>query len=281
MDPLDIGNAAISTVGATVVATVDWISIISLFCVRVMTISRAIFHPIFFGTFLLAFFVYAWFRMEQIAEQKRLEANSRILLKKSSDTRKSLLQYTNEVNGRLFHGNGFLDVLKSMKSKGRIPLKMAKVCQPVVNAPEAKILWESSAIRIRNIPRTTVEHLKLFEHIRSVSTISIKDATQVCSQGGVGYWKDPKRKFFAKEKSVFVSFNFHDSTNFFALYTDSEKFKRLCSLSTAKFLAYHRINEEGRTITFDSVIEDVRFADAIFFNAVCLLICHAQLVDNN
>jgi hypothetical protein len=275
MDPWQLGNLAVSTVGSTVVGTADGISLAVSCYWRILQISRAIFNPLYFGTALLIIFIYAWFRMEHIAERKRLEANSRILLKKSSDTGPSLLDYSHEMNGKLFAENGVLDVINSMLSKGRKPLKMAQICQPVVNPTEAKILWESAAIRIRNIPNVGGDYLKLFEDIRSNSTLSVKDAASVASHGGIGHWRDPKKRIFSKEHTVYLSFNFHDATNFLGIYSESLRFKRMCSLSLDDFLHYKKIDTNTLTITFRGV-EEVRFHDITFFYAVCLLICHGQ-----
>jgi hypothetical protein len=274
MDFVSYGADAVNVAGAVMENAMHFLTIMAAVMCRSWEISRAIFNPLYFGFIFLAGFTYAWFRMEQIAESKRLEANSRILLKKSSDKRIPLVQYTDTINGKLFAINNFMDIIKSMFSKGKTPLKMAPICQPVVRPSEANVLWESSYVRVKTVPVQDKERLHLFEYIRKTSTLSIRDATQIVAHGGLGYWAS-KKGFFHKERTVFLAFNFHDSVNFFAIYADANKLKRLCSVSTEQFFESSKVDTQNDSISFEK-IENIRFHDSIFFNAVCLLLCHSE-----
>jgi hypothetical protein len=266
MDPVLLGSNAVYNAIETIVVVPSLLS-------RIIATTRAIFNPLYFGFGFLILFIYAWYRMEKIAEAKRLNANSRILLKKSSDARISLLQYTDRTNGKLIGTNSVTDVLKSMSSKGKIPLQMAPLCQPVIRQSDPNVLWESSIVRIQPVPVTEGDKPALFEQIRSSCTMSIKDATQIISHGGVGYWM-PKKGVFSKEQTVYISLNFHDPVNFMGLYADSNRLKRLCSVSLKDFLDFKLVDIHQRIMKFQA-IENVRFHDAPFFNATCLIACHS------
>ena len=274
MEVLSFGTSAISVVGTVLENVVSILMMLIAVIQGTWDITRAIFNPLYFGFIFLGGFTYAWFRMEQIAEAKRVEANSRILLKRSSDRRIALVQYTDMINGQLFSENSFMDILKSMASKGKTPLKMASICQPVVRPSEPYVLWESAYVRIKTLPLHEKHRLQLFDYIRSTSTLSIKDATNIVSHGGLGYWY-PKKGFFHKEHTVFLALNFHDSTNFFGLYADSHLLKRLCSVSAQNFFNVPKVDTNKSTISFEGV-DNIRFHDPIFFNALCLLICHSE-----
>lgn len=265
MDPVVIGP---------ILNALDTIVVVPSVLSRLFWFTRTIFNPLFFGFGFLLCFIYAWCRMERIAEVKRLDANSRILLKKSSDTRISLLHYTDQTNGKVFGVNTFTDIIKSMSSKGKTPLKMASICQPVVRQTGAHVLWESSVLRIRTVPVTEGDKPELFEQIRTSSTMSIKDASQIIAHGGVGHWI-PKKGMFSKELTVYISFNFHDAINFMGIFADSYRMKRLCSVSVRTFLEFKEIDLNQRLLRFETV-DQIRFHDDPFFNAVCLIACHSE-----
>jgi hypothetical protein len=273
MDPVLLGTSAVSAIGSTLGSTVLWASFFKELLARTLETTRALFNPVFFGSGFLLAFIFAWFRMERIAEAKRIEANSRILLKRSSDTRVPLALYCDQTNGQLFSINNFLDVFRSMTSKGRKPLKMAPICQPVIKPLEPHILWESAIVRVRTIPVEIPERIDLFEHIRAGSTLSIKDAVQITAQGGLGYMST-RRNIFSKEQTVYISFDFHDAANFMGLFADAHRLKRLCSIPLGDVLHFKTVDIHQMTIKFER-LDNLRFHDSTFFNSVCLVICHS------
>jgi hypothetical protein len=215
--------------------------------------------------------------MEAIAETKRKETNIRILTKKAADVDESLLEYSDRVNGEIFEHNTAGDVIQSMFTKGKTPLRMAPMCQPALAPPGHNILWESNCVRIKAVPLLHRESKsRLFEAIKPTSALTIRDALQVLSLGGVAYWKDPRKKLFSKEKTVFAEFSFYDPDNFLCIYEDSFGLKRIMSIPASALFDSKHPNVETREIECGTDI--LRFHDETFFSAVCLLLCHGQLI---
>jgi hypothetical protein len=255
----------------------DWLGRIPGMFSTALAVSRSIFNPMYFGTFFTVLFVYAWFRMEAMAEAKRKETNFRILSKKAVEGGESLLEYSDRINGKIFEHNTATDVVNSMFSKGKTPLRMAPMCQPALAPPGPNILWESNCVRIKSVPLLHRDsRSKLFDAVRQISPLTIKDALQVLSVGGIAYWRDPHKKIFSKEKTVYTEFNFYDSDNFLAIYLDSSCMKRLSSIRASSLLDCREPDFDFRELEMNG--EKIRFHDPMFFSAICLFLCHAQLL---
>ena len=253
---------------------------------RIIALVRSIFKPVYFGVFFTAVYVYAWFRMESIAESKRKQHNSLILLKKSmiddqSKKSLSLKDYCDQYNGQLFQKNTPIDILNSMTSKGKTPIKAANVCQPAMIPSGPGILWESNCARIKTNPITTDPmKAKLYSDIRPLANMSIRDALHVISEGPIEiFWRDPHKKLFSKEQTVYMQLNFWDAQNFFGLFEDNNGFKRMYSVSLDVFLAVKPIDVTSKELDFveSDDVGKIRIGDPIPFAALCLFIAHAEI----
>jgi len=254
--------------------------------VDLYALTRLFFNPLYFGSLFLVLFVWAWFRMEAIAESKRTSMNNRILAKKSiGQLHMSLKDYSDRFNGKIFMTNGVFDVIKSVTSKGRVPLKAASICQPVLPSLGDNILWESNCVKIRGVFQKTDQNEakinELFQAVRQKAVLSIRDALHILSLGGEALWRDPRRRIFSKERLVSLKFNFFDPSSFICLFRDSNGFKRICSESVDSFFGLACANVETQEIEFEKTtssnpygIEKIKIPDETFFSAVALLLCH-------
>ena len=261
----------------------EWLSDLPYIIPEVVGTIRTICNPVYFGTGLAIVYVCAWFRMESLAGYKRQELNRKILQKKGtglSVAKMSLSDYCDKYNGEMFMTNSFVDIINSMKSKGKIPLRMAENCQPVKLAPAPHVLWESNCVRVQSGPvLTDGKKAKVFEAIRPVANINVQDALQVLSVGGTGHWKDPRKLLFSKEHLVYIRFNFFDAVNFFAIFVDPHGLKRICSVSAEEFLDNKRFDVATKEIEFSdkTVLGRLRISEDVFFAALGLLVSHTTI----
>ena len=244
---------------------------------------QSILHPVYFGIFFTIAYTMAWFRMESIAESKRRELNTKIMMKKSITAESnplSLKGYCDKYNGRLFDTNTPIDILNSMKSKGKTPIKAASICQPVVPPAGPGILWQSNCLTVRSNPISNVPMKQdLYADIRPIANMGIVDALKVVSMGGYAHWKDPNTRFFSKDHLVFLKFDFYDSRNFLGVYYDSKLFKRLHSMSIDEFFSGKPtdLDDKGFDFVQAESIRKLRLIDQAFFSAFCLFFCYSEV----
>lgn len=264
---------------------IDWAAYFHELYWRIIALVRWVFKPVYFGVFFTAVYVYAWFRMESIAESKRKQLNSLILLKKSmvdqSINSMSLKDYCDQYKGQLFQKNTPIDILNSMTSKGKTPIKAVDLCQPVLIPSGPGILWQSNCVSLKTDPITSdAVKAKLYNDIRPLANMTIRDAAHVISEGFIEvYWRDPHKRFFSKEQTVYIRLNFWDAQNFVGLFQDPHGFKRLYSVSLDVFLAVKPIDVTSNELDFieSDDVGKVRLTDIIPFAAMCLFIAHAEI----
>jgi hypothetical protein len=243
---------------------------------------HTIFNPSLIGGVVTVLYILAWLRMEKIAEAKRTANNERILEKnkKGITNTMSLEEYCKKYNGVLFGDNTFFDIVKHMKSNGKVPLKMAEVCQPIKFPPAPGVLWQSACLSLREEPRVQIPAVEtVYNTVRSKTNLSIKDSLEFIIPGGHCVWKDPRTMFLAKESVVYFKIDFHDPSNFFALYTNEHRFKRICSMKLEQFLnESNTFDFETNEVTFDGskVIDRVRIYNNNVFLGLAMLFCYSE-----
>jgi len=218
--------------------------------------------------------------MEGIAESKRVASNNKLLEKSGNSSNISLEEYCKKSHGVMFGDSSILDVLSHMKSDGKVPLKMSAVCQPVMFPPAPGIIWQSACVSIREEPRIQTPGVEsLYSTVRSKSNTSMKNTFETIIPGALCIWKDPRSVLLAKESIVFFKIDFHDGVNFFALYTNEHRFKRIGSISIDQFLkTSNRFNFETNEIVFDGskVIDKIRVSDQEIFLGLAMLYCYSE-----
>ena len=239
-----------------------------------LSIVRSIFNPSLIGAILVIIYILAWFKMEELWETKR-KATNKHLLEKETDSQMPLSEYCDKHNGGLFEKTSLLNVLNHMRSKGKVPLHISELCQPVKTAPGRGIFWISCAISLRDEPRIDI----LMPNIRSKTNIAFQESLEYIVRGGPCIWKDPRSIFLGKESLVWFDVDFHDSVNFLSIYSNSLKYKRMGSLRIDQFLNDKTdFNFESLEIKFEDSksIEKVKINDSMAFLAIALLFSHAE-----
>lgn len=259
-------------------AGVGTLTAIKVMIADLIALTRMVFNPLFFGAFFLVVSICAWFRMEAIAERKRTNTNVRILAKKSiSQLHMSLREYSDKYNGNIFETNGFTEVINSMVTKGKTPLKAASICQPVVPSIGENVLWKSNCMRILTDPVADGNAVKskFFEAVRQKTVLSIRDALHIVALGGEVHWKDTRGLIFSKDRLVTLKFNFFDPDAFMCIYLDRHGFKRVCAESVKNFFRFQSADHLAQEIVFDK-IHKIRVPDETFFSALALLVCYGE-----
>ena len=247
----------------------------------IVAVTRMVFNPLYFGMGFLMLFVWAWFRMEAIAEKKRTSTNVRMMAKRSVGAlRISLMDYSDKYNGEIFLKNKFFDVINSIKSNGRIPLKAASICQPVLPSLGENVLWKSNCVQVMTVPVITGRD-QFLQAVRETAVLSIRDALHIVAMGGTGHWRDPRKRIFSKVRLVSLKFNFFDQYNFMCIYQDRHGFKRICSESVEDFFCFESVHVESQELIFSDKnkkygVGKIKIIDEIFFSAIALLLCYAH-----
>lgn len=242
---------------------VSWVFVLlSLFCsdcmlwifdplyvhAQVLSLTRTLFNPAVIGWVLALVYILAWVRMEEIAESKRNSQNMKLLSKKTSlkdaDEPAILLSdYSDKMNGVLFEKSGLSDMWAHIQSKGKVPLKMSAICQPVRATAGDGIVWQSDKLTIHE------ETIRNRSDLRERSFMSVREALQVIEPGFACVWKDP-RKLLGKDTACHGNFDFHDPTNFLALFVNSNKFKRIGSVKLPVFLNSIQFGFDNQEVSF-------------------------------
>jgi hypothetical protein len=172
-----------------------------------------------------------------------------------------------------------MDVFKHIKSKGKFQLKMAELCQPVKFPPAPGIIWQSVCVAIREEPRLQTHNIEsLYSKIRSKTSKSMKDTLESIIPGGHCVWKEP-RSLLGKESVSYLKIDFHDDINFFALFVNEHRFKRITSITVHQFLnTNNSFNFDDHEIVFQNSkhIDMVRVSDPEIFLGLAMLYCYSE-----
>lgn len=189
---------------------------------QTLSLTRTMFNPAVIGSILVIIYVFAWIRMEELGDSKRHSQNEKLLAKKSLsksgviENTFSLSDYSDQYNGIWFGHNGFTELMAHVQRK--VPLAMNPLCQPIQTLPEG-ILWRSSLLKISSLTNDL--------------PLSPEEALRIIEDGFTCIWGDAR--FLAKDFICYSKINFHDSINFFNVYTTPQMFKRIGSISLSDF----------------------------------------------
>lgn len=227
-----------------------------------LSLSHSLFNPQIIGSVLVAMYVYAWFRMESISESKRRTDNQRVLTKKSFRHTSSNLdgisldEYSQKTNGIFFESSSLSDVVSHMQTKGKVPLKMHPVCQPIQTVP-CGVLWQSKIVSIsQQIP----------------APIPIRQALKLDTFQAS--WKDPRSMLFTKETVCYGSINYHIELNFLSFFDSIHKFKRIGSVSLSQFKKM--ISQNGELLFDNPRFSKIKINDKNTFNALITIAAHIK-----
>jgi hypothetical protein len=107
----------------------------------------------------------------------------------------------------------------------------------------------------------------------------MKDTLETIIPGSDCIWKDPRALLIGKESIVFFKIDFHDGVNFFALYMNEQRLKRIASLSIDQFLNQNNnFNLETHEISFheSKVIDKIKVFDYEIFLGLAMLYCYSE-----
>ncbi|KAF4676723.1 hypothetical protein FOL47_005440 [Perkinsus chesapeaki] len=179
---------------------------------------------------------------KEAAGRKKDEEHVRLVC--GGVNRPELAEYCEELNGDLFPPVGIKNVLQCAISKNYIP--MGKAYSPLEfqlhegsnESSNRDLVWSTPAVTINRHPPATKHHANnrdlvlLFENVSKLSGMSAMDALILARQGGRCSFRDLSVGWtLGSDYDRFLAVDLYNNEDFFAVYEDSNCFKRIASWS--------------------------------------------------